>query len=166
MCTTYVQIHWRIQGGARDTPPGPNFFHFHTVFGENWPKIIGWRPHLCGWRPVLWEILDPILKSSIWDPSVFWNLLNPNFNILLHYIIFMTIFTDNNSSKSKISKNNQPTTPTSLTPTTPHTHDTPRPTQHWHPSNLSKIKTVCRFKNHCTIIRIYKSTCKKDSFEK
>ena len=55
-------MHWRIQGGRHGrAPPGPKFFHFHAVFGGKLAKIIGWRPHLCGWNPLLWEILDPPL---------------------------------------------------------------------------------------------------------
>ena len=28
--------HWRILGGARDSPPSPaQFFHFHAIFGTN-----------------------------------------------------------------------------------------------------------------------------------
>ena len=52
-----IYHYWRIQGGA----PGSSIFNFHAVFWGKLVKIIGWRPHLCGWRPLFWEILEPPL---------------------------------------------------------------------------------------------------------
>ena len=37
---------------------------FSCSFQKFFDQIIGWRPHLGGWRPLLWEILDPSLVSS------------------------------------------------------------------------------------------------------
>ena len=37
--------HWRIQGGARDTPPlGTIFFSFSCSFQAKLAKMIGWHP--------------------------------------------------------------------------------------------------------------------------
>ena len=50
------------KGGARDaSPPGPKFLHFHTVFGKNWSNN-RLAPLLWGWRPILWEILEPLVS--------------------------------------------------------------------------------------------------------
>ena len=61
MCNSVQEgPYWWIQGGAWDNPMGPISFHFHAVFGENWPN--SWLA-----IPPLWlapsplEILDPTL---------------------------------------------------------------------------------------------------------
>ena len=61
MIPQHVDIHWQIQGSARDVPPASNFFPIFMQFWVKLGKIISWRSHLYGWRPLLWEILDPPL---------------------------------------------------------------------------------------------------------
>ena len=32
--SAYIQVSGGSKGGARDVPPGSEFFHFHVVFGK------------------------------------------------------------------------------------------------------------------------------------
>ena len=60
----YHLISWADpRGGAR-----VQICSFSCRFWETLAKIIGWRLHISGWRPLLWEILDPPL--DMW-PIVF-----------------------------------------------------------------------------------------------
>ena len=55
-----------LRGGARDARPPlwVQILSFSCSFWEILGKIIGWRPHLGGWRPPVWEILDPPLNCK------------------------------------------------------------------------------------------------------
>ena len=69
----------RGRKGRTPHPPGPNFFHFHAVFGKI-GQIVYWRPSVWDWHTPLWEILDlPLFSIFIWYQQV-WKLYTTALN--------------------------------------------------------------------------------------
>ena len=47
----YTHFHWKIQGGAKDTPPlSMLFFSILCNFGGKFDQILSWHPKLCGYH--------------------------------------------------------------------------------------------------------------------
>ena len=59
----FQQLQWRIYGGRKGPPGGPNSFNFMQFSGKC-GKIVCWCP-LGSWRPLLREILDQPLNYAI-----------------------------------------------------------------------------------------------------
>ena len=87
-----------LRGGARYARPpgGPNSFNFMQFLG-NFGKIVCWRPPLGSWRPLLGEILDPLLENIIFDKELG--------DVLLHVRRLCTIMNISNGGLAKIPTN-------------------------------------------------------------
>ena len=59
-----ADLHSKILD-ARPPLGGPNSFNFMQFLGK-FGKIVCWRPPLGSWRPLLGEILDPPLHTSVY----------------------------------------------------------------------------------------------------